>query len=228
MSDAFDFNGYAQTIESRARELLRGAANLDDCRHSVSQLYALAEDTLARHRDPVEQKHIACAAGCGTCCAVNVAVLLPEAAAIVAYLQQSMPAEEAAAIAARLDDLYPRILWLDDDDRVLLRQSCAFLNEQGACAIYPVRPLICRSITSTNADDCREALAFKALGEERTVLINLFQKTLMDATFRGLGAALAGLNLDSRSVKLTVAVRTLLHEPGRLAAFLHGEPVPCG
>lgn len=228
MSDSFDLKGYAQSIESLALGLLGGVTNFDDCRCGMSQIQALAEDTLARHMDPVERKHVACTAGCGTCCAVNVAVLLPEAAAIVAYLQESMQKEEADEIVARLEDLYPRILWLDDDDRVLLRQSCAFLNDQGACAIYPVRPLICRSMTSTNAEDCREAIAFKALGEERTVLINLFQKTLMDATFRALGAALATLGLDSRSVKLTVAVRTLLHEPGRMAAFLQGEPVPSG
>ncbi|BCA80721.1 YkgJ family cysteine cluster protein [Desulfuromonas sp. AOP6] len=228
MSDAFDLKGYEQSIERRARDLLSGAKNFKDCWHSVSQLYGLAEDTLARHMDPVEQKHIACTAGCGTCCAVNVAVLLPEAAAIITHLKESMGEEEVAKIIARLESLYPRILWLDDDDRVLLRQSCAFLTDQGACAIYPVRPLICRSITSANAEDCREAIAFKALGEERTVLINLFQKTLMDATFRGLGAALAGLNLDSRSVKLTVAVWTLLQEPERMAAFLQGEPIPCG
>ena len=35
---------------------------------------------------------------------------------------------------------------------------CAFLNEEGLCRIYDVRPLACRSVTSESSEPCREWL----------------------------------------------------------------------
>ena len=59
-----------------------------------------------------------------------------------------------------------------EEERIMARQPCAFLDGSGSCSIYPVRPLLCRSITSTDADACREALSMLALGENQPISYN--------------------------------------------------------
>jgi len=194
----------------------------------MAQVVAAAEGALAFHASPSARERIACAAGCGTCCVVNVAVLYPEAVAIAEYLRRTRSASQMEALGERLEELYRQVVWLDDDERVMLRRSCVFLDDEGSCSIYPVRPFLCRSMTSASPEECRLAIALQALGENPPILINLFQKALMDEAFTATGRALSALGLDGRGVKLTVAVRQLLREAGAVEAYLAGGRVPVG
>ena len=74
-----------------------------------------------------------CGAGCASCCTVELTVLAIEADPIGGYVRGLGDAARTALAAraeARPDALSPRCAALDDDHR---------------CAIYPVRPLVCRS-----------------------------------------------------------------------------------
>ncbi len=228
MTEPFDLDAYRQHIEGEVETTLSLARTPRDFMLGMQRICDVAEQTLAENMDAAERRHIACAAGCGTCCVVNVAVLFPEAASIVAYVQQTLDVAERESLTQRLETVYRKVQWLDDEERIVLRQPCAFLSDQGLCGIYPVRPLICRSMTSTDPEDCREAIALKSLGEEKTVQVNLFQKTLMDTTFLAVGSGLRKRNLDGRSAKLTVAVKALLDSPRALQHFLDGGAVPAG
>lgn len=79
----------------------------------------------ARHR-----ADMACAPGCDACCRVRPTVTPVEADAVRAHLA-TLPALERARLAARASE--PR------DDR------CAALDDDGRCAVYAARPLVCRS-----------------------------------------------------------------------------------
>ena len=68
---------------------------------------------------------LACARGCHACCAPGLTVAAVEAAAIAAFLEARPEAT-------------PR-------DRPWGDARCAFLDTDGACEIYPVRPLVCRT-----------------------------------------------------------------------------------
>lgn len=189
----------------------------------MARAVALAEAALARHLDEGERGHIACRAGCGSCCVVNVSVLFPEAVAIAGYLERHVPEPARTRHRERLDALFRDSRWLDDEERLFLRRPCAFLDEAGSCAVYPVRPLLCRSVTSVDAEDCRQAIAFSALGEDRAVRMNLLQKGLMEAAYAGVGRALEGAGLDGRGARLTVAVKRLLDDPGLAGRLAAGE-----
>jgi uncharacterized protein len=65
---------------------------------------------------------LACRAGCADCCAAGLEVLPVEAYAIEAHLAAQEPALPE-----------PR------------EGRCAFLDEDGLCAVYAARPLLCRS-----------------------------------------------------------------------------------
>lgn len=225
MDRNFDFSAYAGKVRGFAvEELSRGRSASAICR-TMAGVVSLAEETLAGNLDPSDHERIACRAGCGTCCVVNVSVLLPEAVAIAAHVQREFSGEEFTRTKGRIEELYAGSRWLDDEERLFLRRPCAFLDDGGSCAIYPVRPLLCRSVTSTDPEDCLQAIALPALGESIPVLMNLFQKALMDATFEGFGSALEEAGLDSRGVRLTEAVRALLEKPELAEEFGEGRRI---
>jgi hypothetical protein len=91
----------------------------------AARVDAFFAKVLGRHR-----AEMACAPGCDACCHVRPTVTLVEADAVRAHLA-TLSAEERARIAARAAE--PR------EDR------CAALEDDGRCAVYAARPLVCRS-----------------------------------------------------------------------------------
>jgi Fe-S-cluster containining protein len=225
MQRHFDFSSYADKVRAVVVEELESARSEAAICGTTSRITSLAEETLAENIGFHGPEHIACRAGCGTCCVLNVSTLLPEAIAIAAYVQREFSEEEFTRLKERIDQLYADSRWLDEEERLFLRRPCAFLDEAKSCAIYPVRPLLCRSMTSTDSDSCLQAIAMPALGEFKPVLMNLFQKSLMNATFETLGQVLDEMGLDSRGVRLTEAVKALLEEPELAEEFGAGKRI---
>ncbi len=73
---------------------------------------------------------VTCHAGCDACCRRRLSVTGIEADAIEAWVR-SLPAEPLAELQRRIAASDP--------------EACAALGIDGRCAIYPVRPLVCRS-----------------------------------------------------------------------------------
>lgn len=199
MSNHFVAEDFTASVEQVAMPaLLRGQfamAATDVCR--------LAE---SRHADLSDTSHVACGPGCDACCVVNVAVLAPEADAIVSYLRLKLEPDALDSLRLRLESLNRHTRWLDDEERIMANHFCAFLNGEGRCIIHPVRPLLCRGMTSVNAEDCSTSKSMLALGEHHPVTICLTQKEIFDAAFVGLGQALKTCGLDGRSSRLAGAV----------------------
>jgi len=151
----------------------------------------------------VDTSLIDCGPGCASCCVVNVNILEPEALAIVAFLEANLPASGRPPLRERLGKLHQQTCWLDDEERMMVRKPCAFLDGEKRCTIHPVRPLLCRSLTSTDARRCHEAVAMLALGESPQIVCNLEQKALFEQAYLGLAAALDAHGLDSSSYRLT-------------------------
>lgn len=155
---------------------------------------------------------IACRAGCAHCCIVNVAVLYPEALSVVEHLTSSKSQTELNNFHEKLSGLDQETRWLDDEERVMVRKKCVFLNQQGSCGIYPFRPLLCRAVTSTSAADCKESLAMVAFDEENPVMANLLQREIFETAFSSLARALENAGMNNRSYRLTGSVRSLLEQ----------------
>jgi Fe-S-cluster containining protein len=228
MVETFDTESYARDIRNGVLAELKKESGSRALSSAVHRVVQKAERDLADRLCDRERSHIACAAGCGVCCMVNVAVLFPEAVVIVEHLRENLAEKDLACLTAKVETLYRKIIWLDDEERVFLRRPCAFLDEGGCCSIYPVRPLLCRSVTSTDPERCRQAIASHALGDSEPILMNLLQKAIMEAAYQGMGLALEEAGMDGRGMKLTVAVKHLLHHPQRVSAYLSGAEVPPG
>lgn len=213
---------FEEEVERLASEKLSGARTSSDVSAVMGELTAFAEEELQRVLEPEGKSRIACRAGCAACCSVNVSVLFPEGIAIADYIRENLAGEGFNALRVCIGRLAESVRWLEDEERIRLRIPCAFLDEHGWCSIHPARPLLCRSLTSTEPAQCRRALDSWAYGEEEPILINLSQKLLMDATFKGLGNALDRLGKDSRSLELMRVVKNFLDKPALVDAFLGG------
>jgi len=220
-----DYTQYSNQLTKTTRSLLRTARASSDIAGKVHLLTVAVERDLAGLVNAKARRHIACRAGCGTCCQMNVDVLLPEAITITWYLRRHLAVEQRIDLLERLAELHGLTAWLDDEERLYLREPCAFLDASGRCMIHQVRPLRCRSITSLDAETCRNAVAMVPLEGMPVVTMNLAQKNLMDAAFNGMSKALAELGLDGRPWRLTTAMHWLFSEPTAVNRFLAGEQV---
>lgn len=225
MQEWFDLSAYAHQVRRVTRTLVCSGRKMAEISGSMHLLNVATGRDLLRFGDQAEMARVACGPGCGACCVLNVSVLFPEAIAISWYLQRSMTEQQQQAVCARLHELLVATRWLDDEERLFLREACAFLDQDGLCTIHPVRPLLCRSITSTNPAACREAIAMVPLDGQPTVEMNLFQKNFFETVYRGLSEALKDSGLDHRPQRLPSAVMALLGEPEMVEAFAAGERI---
>jgi len=210
VNDGFDFNNFSAEVERTAATLMGSAPTNEEFIQTGRAVQEMAESALARHR--TDDSLIACGPGCAHCCVVNVAVLHPESAAIVDYLERKLSPGELLALRRKVDEQAAVFRWLDDEERVNLQQPCALLDEAGSCRVYPVRPLLCRGVTSINPETCRQAIDLHPLGDAPPVTVNLFQSFLFNQAFIALARAMEGIGLDSRSMEMTAAIKTLLDD----------------
>jgi hypothetical protein len=102
----------------------------------AARVDAFFAGVVARHPSAMQ-----CQAGCHGCCQDGLSVSEIEAAAIRAYLA-SLP----SADRHRLQQQVQRHLAARGADPAGPEsEPCALLDERGRCAIYPARPLVCRS-----------------------------------------------------------------------------------
>ncbi len=197
------------------REAAFAAASSTDCMAALQRTladYHQWAEMLIGTQDAKERSLIACHAGCDHCCVVNVSVSLVEGAMIVNYLEGLTPGDKDVVVK-RLDRLWRRIRGLDDEERLALRSSCAFLDDNGWCCIYPVRPLYCRSVSSTDPEDCKKAVCCKLRGEFQSILMYRYQQQLYETIYQAFSEGLEHAHLDGRSFQLTAITRYLLTHP---------------
>ncbi len=169
-------------------------------------------ERLLDHYHPDRLSLLACRAGCGDCCILKVSVLLPEALAIIEYLE-AQPGSVRTSLEKKLDQVWTRISGAEGDEWGGMRQSCVFLDTTENCTIYSVRPLLCRGVTSTDADNCKQALNAECDDDKSAVEMNLFQRELFQTAYVGLSVGLEKMGVDNRGFELTGIVRALLRDP---------------
>jgi Fe-S-cluster containining protein len=141
-----------------------GALDRDDALAITAKLADAVDQGVAARAEKAEAAglHVACRAGCATCCEQPILVWMPEALRVAEWLARPENAAVRAGFIARVKDWRDRVG--DSLSRVAeaaarqdpaahveahlnawrRRVMCAF-NEGGLCTIYEVRPIICRT-----------------------------------------------------------------------------------
>jgi Fe-S-cluster containining protein len=140
----------------------------------------------------VDYPELACHKGCATCCALRVVATAPEVLLVARFIRAHNETLKEAGV-----DLKQRLAQADsvtrdcdEQRRVSLRRRCPYIDK-GACVIYPVRPLACRSHASYDKRACAEAAAgcldeipFSAHHMTvRSLVQNAMQSALRDAGY---------------------------------------------
>ena len=104
-----------------------------------------------------------CSKGCATCCTIRVVATAPEVFLVARYIRAKAAQLKSSGldIQQRLAEADERTRNCSEDERVNLRRRCPYIHK-GACIIYPVRPLACRSHISYNQQACVDAAAGRA------------------------------------------------------------------
>ncbi|WP_265821675.1 YkgJ family cysteine cluster protein [Geovibrio ferrireducens] len=212
---------YEQILKNVAGEL--GEVKSDACLGRAAQKAAeAAEEIINAEKDKTSFELIACKVGCAHCCVVYITVLFPEAVNIARYLERGGEGDKFIPL---LENRVRETMWTDEQDWSLLGKKCIFLDESGACSVYPVRPLLCRAVTSVSAEDCHEALASRIMGEETPVLMNLTVKKAYEQGFRALADGMSGAGMDSAGLELTRAVLFALKNNDIARRLKNGEKI---
>jgi hypothetical protein len=197
-------------------------------RRSAASLIELANGAATRldemiRRNPAPRgERPVCRTGCAWCCHVLVAVAAPEALSIAGYLQREIPAERTATLSAAIAELDGLVRGLDADERAVRQLPCAFLVES-KCAIYPVRPVLCRGWNSLDVVACRENYRQPDI---MPVTVYALQRRLAVQVADGVDTALAEAGLGGGTdLELTAAVRIVMEVADAAERLLAGEPV---
>lgn len=93
---------------------------------------------------------IFCGKGCRNCCSLAVHTGFAEALVVARHLNEPQ-GRAVDAYAIKLRDLLQGVAELPEYLRLHRQEMgfCPLLNDAGACSVYPVRPLSCRSLIST-------------------------------------------------------------------------------
>lgn len=223
-------DGVLDRSREEVRRLAEAALAAREGEASLAALMRAVEEAIERElavaRTPDEPPP-ACSRGCAACCTVNVSTLAIEGAAAAAWLAARLAPAERERTAQELLRFHDRVRWLEDEDRIASHETCPLLTADGACAIHPVRPLACRSLSSLDAGDCRRALQERVQrdggGEVR---MNLLQHALYTEAVAVLQESAARAGLDSRCRDVSGMIGAFLAEPALGARWLAGERLP--
>ncbi len=227
--------GLAEAASQTSRKRRLPVVSASDAAGLVSLLHEQLDEAIERrHTDAARAGEvIACGRGCNACCTTPVIVGEHEALAVTRWLSQP----EHAAIRERFLAVYPS--WRaalgelieqvaqapDDAARVELgvayRQRwvmCPF-NEAGDCAIYPVRPALCRKVHALDSDAaCRQPD-----GEVET-----FAHPEVEATYEEQEGLRTVLHHSLRPGRVGEALpKSVLRRLTAASAFPN-QPCPCG
>ncbi|MCG8511324.1 MAG: YkgJ family cysteine cluster protein [Rhodospirillales bacterium] len=93
---------------------------------------------------------VACGRGCSACCYLTVGASFGEALVVAAYVRDQRP-----DLIGKLEKTAGKVRgYPSRNQRFRAAIPCAFLEEDGACAVYPARPVGCRAAHSPDAKLC--------------------------------------------------------------------------
>lgn len=124
---------------------------------AIESLYAAIDglnDSIVALAERQNMK-VACHKGCQWCCHQAVYANSYELHYLSERIKAVVPKERIARWAEAAEFKYARTSVMNEEQIALHKSPCPFL-ENGACSIYPVRPMACRIYLSSRLETCLE------------------------------------------------------------------------
>ena len=119
---------------------------------SVDPLMEFVYSSLTAGAEFIAHVPIACGKGCSFCCRMWVDATPPEAI----YTVKKMPPKQRQQAMEAVERVCAQTSGVSFFDRCgRVNPACSLLDEHGACSVYETRPVACRTLVSSNVDDCK-------------------------------------------------------------------------
>jgi hypothetical protein len=177
-----------------------------------------AERIVARARELIPPRPIACREGCTFCCHLRVLVTIPEVLRIAAHLRASLDSPELTALRDRIDAHRQRVA--EAPGRT--RPACPLL-QQDRCRVYALRPMSCRGWNSLDVLGCEAHHADPSRGVRVPVYGPQYEVHAL--VQEGLSSGLTAAGLEGERVELVAALKIALEDERAAERWLAGEPV---
>jgi Fe-S-cluster containining protein len=172
-------------------------------------------------------KPIACKIGCHYCCFNQPVVTPPEAFLIGHHVEQGFTNHEKQGLIHRIKHVVEVTKDKTPDEIAMIRYElpCIFLKD-GMCNIYTVRPVVCRTCTSIDAEHC------KAVFESRNHMARLrcyhHIREIFQKVQKNLVNQCMEMGCQSDLLFLAEALRDYFNIPNATQAWLQGKRIFAG
>lgn len=167
-------------------------------------------------------KEAVCRAGCAHCCHLRVGVSIPELLVIFYGLKAQSTKEVLVSFKARVASILARGNTLSEAFWHESQTACPFLDTEGCCLIYALRPFSCRAYHSTDVAICRQGYE-----EKKTIQVPCFPlyRACTDMYASVFIRVLADKGLFSYQVGFVKGLDILFHDASALDRWLNKEDV---
>ena len=165
-----------------------------------------------------------CKPGCHYCCYNLPMVTPPEALIIGHHLDHTFTDQQKQTLNQQIQKILKKIVGKRSDEIFMMRHElpCIFL-EEGMCLIYSVRPVICRTCSSTSAAHC------KTIFETRNHRARLRTYPQMYGILQTIHSRLTAFcrekGCQSDISRLSEAIENYLNHPNPIDAWFQGETI---
>jgi len=165
-----------------------------------------------------------CKPGCHYCCYNLPVVTPPEALLVGHHIVQTFPSHKKTEIADRINTLLERIDGISPYDVAMMRHElpCIFL-EDGMCIVYEVRPVVCRTCTSTSAEHCK--MIFESRNHRARLRCYQHIREIFQTVHSGLVDHCQEMGCQADALPLAGAIKDYFRHPEPIHAWLQGETV---
>lgn len=185
---------------------------------SVAPLMEFVYENMAKGAALLADVPIACGSGCSHCChSPWVDARPPEVIFAINSMSSEQRERAAEALAQTAGVRHGKSLM----QRLESAAPCPLLEDH-RCGIYDTRPVVCRSLVSTNAEICRRSY-LEASGE--SFMSPGVWRTLGAAYFVALEGALLDAGLSATPRSLADCLEIALNDSSAEAKWLAGEDV---
>jgi Fe-S-cluster containining protein len=167
---------------------------------------------------------IACQPGCHFCCFNQIEVTPPEALSIGDYVKQHFSDKEKDRLLERLARSVNQKAGKTKSHLARMRQEfpCPFLSA-GLCAVYPVRPLLCRAMHALDAAQCERSLQAADLPRDTYYL---HRHEIVHSIIKGLTEGCREVGCEVEALDLARAVLIFFNQDENLPErWIQGEAV---
>jgi Fe-S-cluster containining protein len=163
-----------------------------------------------------------CKPGCHYCCYNLPVVTAPEALLIGYHVEQNFTDQAKKEIGGRVEMILERIESLSPYEVVMMRHElpCIFL-EDGMCIVYEVRPVVCRTCTSTSAQHCKTI--FESGNHRARLRCYQHIREIFQTVHSGLVDRCLEMGCQADPLPLAEATRDYFNHPEPIDAWLQGE-----